>query len=651
MTIYPTPGNPNVNATASDQWLIGDPDYNYIGYAGVTDNAVSYQLASSPVIASLANPSIFNTGAATGDTYSNIQELTGSPYGGTLYGADNGQTEQLWALGGTTYLYGGSGYTNFIAGSGPTYMYGQTSGGNNLADYETATSGITADLANPAMNVGWAAGDTYSNIHALAGPGYDSILIGDNSGDNLVGGAADNILIGGSGSNTLNGGPGANILTGGSSNNNNWFVFGGSAIAVGDVHADPLAIIYNAEAGIYSTITNFSSAVADEIDLAPLVSSLNDSTSSINSLVQVVEDTSGTFAWVEFNGPSGWVTLAKLNGIQAGQTVGVILSGSTPDNMTVASVPLTNETNTDEWVLTDGMWSASTSLGTHPGADEKVVGVGDFTGNGVDGVLWYNTNTGAVDEWQLANGQWSASVDIGQHPGVGDTMPGPGWQVEGTGNFFGNSVSDILWYNAGDGDTDIWQLSSQGQWQASVNPGTNPGIGEKVAGTGNFFGNNTSDILWESTQTGDVSDWEIINGQWAASADVGEHPGSGWQVAGVGNFFGTGSNDVLWYNAGTGQTDVWELQNGKWAGSTSLGSHPTGSEVVGIGNFAGNADGTDGVLFYNSTTGNYDEWLIADGQWAASVDLGVHPAGAQVAAVGNFAGNNSADVLFTQPHT
>ncbi len=647
MTIYPTPGNPNVYATSGDQWLVGDPNYNYVGYPGAS-NTVTYQLATGPVIASLATPSS-NTGDAAGDTYSDIQNLTGSPYGSILQGDNSGQTEQLWALGGTNTLYGGSGYTTFISGPGADAMYAGAGGG--LADYEVATAGVVVSLSNPSMNAGYGAGDTYSNVHNIAGSGYDDALYADNYGDNLLGNGGDNLLVGGNGSNTLNGGPGANVFVGGEGVN--WFVFGGVAEGPGDVPMDPLSIIYNAEAGIYSVITDFdqgygtySVGESDRIDIAPLVSLLNDGANSVGSLVQVVEDTSGSFAWLEFNGPAGWVTLARMDGLQAGETVGVILneSDSTGYAVTVQATPLTNTTTTDEWVLADGQWSASVSAGSYPGADEKVVGIGDFTGNGTDDVLWYNVNTGDVSEWQLSNGTWAASVDFGGHPGVGGTDPGPGWQVEGVGDFTGNGIDDILWYNAGDNQIDIWELSSNGQWAASVNPGTHPNVGEEVAGIGDFYNNGTDDILWYNVQTGDVDEWQISNGQWAASVDLGSH-GSGWQVAGIGNFFGPNTaSDVLWYNPSTGQTDIWELANGQWQASVSPGTHPTGYEVAAVGNFSGN--GTSDILFYNPTTGDTDEWVIANGKWAGSIDLGTHAG--QVAGAGDFTHSGTSDVLWTQ---
>jgi hypothetical protein len=146
---------------------------------------------------------------------------------------------------------------------------------------------------------------------------------------------------------------------------------------------DPLAILYNAELRIYSRIVNYTPA--EHIDLEPLVTSLHYTGQPVGALVQVVEDTSGSFAWLRFHGPTGWLNLARIDGMQAGQTVG-----------------------------------ASVDLGVHPGSGWQIAGVGNFFGrNTPSDVLWYNPSTGAVDIWQIANGNWQpASVPVHIRQGI-----------------------------------------------------------------------------------------------------------------------------------------------------------------------------------------------------------------------------------------
>jgi hypothetical protein len=200
-------------------------------------------------------------------------------------------------------------------------------------------------------------------------------------------------------------------------------------------------------------------------------------------------------------------------------------------------------------------------------------------------------------------------------------------------------------YPAVSGNIDEWLLSN-GHWAASAEPGSGPS-GYEVAGIGDFAGGSTDGILWYDSGTGDVSEWMIDNTAWAGSINLGAHPGS-YQISGVGDFTGNGTDDVLWTTvAGNGQveTDIWELANGQWTASVSPGSHPAGYEVAGVGDFTGR--GTSDILWYDPTTGNVDEWLIANGKWAGSIDLGSHPGGGwQIAGVGDFGGNGIEDVLW-----
>ena len=72
-------------------------------------------------------------------------------------------------------------------------------GGNNTVDYVHYASGITADLANPSLNTGNAAGDTYTNIIGLIGTNFNDTLIGDGNTNVLEGGIGADTLIGGGG--------------------------------------------------------------------------------------------------------------------------------------------------------------------------------------------------------------------------------------------------------------------------------------------------------------------------------------------------------------------------------------------------------------------------------------------------------------------
>ena len=298
-----------------------------------------------------------------------------------------------------------------------------------------------------------------------------------------------------------------------------------------------------------------------------------------------------------------------------------------------------NPGNNDEWILSDGQWAESADPGSHP-AGYSVAGIGDWTGSGTDGILWFDPSTSDTDEWQLSNTQWSASVDLGSHPG--------NYQISGNGDFLGDGRDDVLWTTTSGGSvqTDIWLLDANGQWMASIDAGTHP-AGYTVAAVGDWTGNGIDGILWYNSSTGDADEWQLDNGQWSASVDLGSHPGSGWTIAAVGDFFDNGRDDILWTNASGGsvQTDIWELgSNGQWINSFSPGSHPAGFQVAGVGDFTGTS--TSDILWYNASTGNTDEWLINNGQWAGSVDLGTHPGGAQVAGVGAFTGSGASDILW-----
>jgi len=99
-----------------------------------------------------------------------------------------------------------------------------------------------------------------------------------------------------------------------------------------------------------------------------------------------------------------------------------------------------------------------------------------------------------------------------------------------------------------------------------------------------------------------------------------------------------------------GNVDEWILFNGKWEESAQPGPHPAGYRVAAVTDFTG--DGTSDILWQNVTTGDVDLWKMANAAWAGSVDLGTHPgAGWQIAGAGDFNHDGTNDVFWFNPGT
>jgi hypothetical protein len=156
---------------------------------------------------------------------------------------------------------------------------------------------------------------------------------------NLIGSSHRDTIFSNQGADTLNGEGGADALTGGARADK--FVF--DAVALSD-----------AQSAIFDTVKdynqgngNYQPAEGDQIDLSALLSTAynHGSGQAVASLVRAAEDAGGTFARLQIdtdgtaNGVN-WTTIARLDGIQAGNAVNVILDSTLPggSNITASTV-------------------------------------------------------------------------------------------------------------------------------------------------------------------------------------------------------------------------------------------------------------------------------------------------------------------------
>lgn len=165
---------------------------------GTGADTASYSTAGTGVVANLTKPSD-NVGNAAGDTYFSIENLVGSNFADKLVG--NTGSNNLQGGAGVDTLDSGAGNDTLLGGTGGDKLLGGS--GVDTASYLLATAGVTASLANAAINTGEAIGDTYSSIENLLGSVF---------GDKLTGNTGANRINGYKGNDTLTGGSAADIF-------------------------------------------------------------------------------------------------------------------------------------------------------------------------------------------------------------------------------------------------------------------------------------------------------------------------------------------------------------------------------------------------------------------------------------------------------
>jgi hypothetical protein len=131
----------------------------------------------------------------------------------------------------------------------------------------------------------------------------------------------------------------------------------------------------------------------------------------------------------------------------------------------------------------------------------SVVGTGDFNGDGRDDILW-RSSTGQLSNW-LANENGSYTANDAN----AFTSVPTDWKVVGTGDFNGDGRDDILWRNSSTGQVSDWLGQSNGGFVANdANALLDVLTSWHVVDTGDYNGDGRDDVLWRN-DSGQLSNW------------------------------------------------------------------------------------------------------------------------------------------------
>ncbi len=231
----------------------------------------------------------------------------------------------------------------------------------------------------------------------------------------------------------------------------------------------------------------------------------------------------------------------------------------------------------------------------------KVVGLGDFDGDGQADILWRNASSGQNYIYFMDG------TTIKPSEGYIRTVADQNWQVAGVGDFDGDGKADILWRNSTTGENYLYPMDGLTILGTEGYLRTVADTTWQIAGVGDFDGDGKADVLWRNASTGEnylyPMDGTTIKPSEGYLRTV---PDLNWKIAGVGDFNGDGKTDILWRNGTTGENYLYPM-NGKTILGTEgyLRTVPDQSwQVKGTGDYDG--DGKADVLWRNASTGeNY----------------------------------------------
>ena len=377
--------------------------------------------------------------------------------------------------------------------------------------------------------------------------------IGGSGADTLIGNSADNVLTGRLGNDILTGGPGADLFrdTAAGLNGDTITDFAREdRIIVTDASVTSFTASISGNILSYSggslTLTAVPaghvvvSAATAGVQLAILASSVLDDFNGDGRSDILWRNDDGSFGdW--FGNANGGFTVNNASVTSVPTSWHITGTGDfNGDGRT--DIAWRNDDGTfGDWLATASGFESNGASVTPVPTSWHVVGTGDFNGDGRSDLLWRN-DSGALGNWLGTAGGTFIVND-----GGGLSQVPVAWKVVGTGDFNGDGRSDILWRND-NGELGDWLGTASGGYIVNGAASVTVPTSWHVVGTGDFNGDGRSDILWRNDD-GSFGDWlGTASGGFTVNNASITRVSTNWHVVATADYNGDSRDDVLWRN-------------------------------------------------------------------------------------------------------
>ena len=160
----------------------------------------------------------------------------------------------------------------------------------------------------------------------------------------------------------------------------------------------------------------------------------------------------------------------------------------------------------------------------------NVVGTGDFNGDGRPDILWQHDTEGWISVW-LMNGLTLIDGTLLTPGQVVDAS----WKIVGSGDFNGDGKSDIVWQHQTTGDASVWFMNGTSMTSGTLlSPSGVADTSWKIRAISDINRDGRPDLIWQNISTGYLAAWLMnqttrLDGVYLSPAQVAD---TGWRIVG-----------------------------------------------------------------------------------------------------------------------
>jgi glucose/arabinose dehydrogenase len=210
----------------------------------------------------------------------------------------------------------------------------------------------------------------------------------------------------------------------------------------------------------------------------------------------------------------------------------------------------------EAWRMTGTTRTAIATLSAVTDVTWRLVGSGDFNGDGQRDLIWRNAATGTNVVWFMNASTATGVGNAASLPAVTDMA----WQMAVVADLNGDARPDIIWRNVSTGANLVWYMNGVGITGTGTLPGV-PDLDWQLAAVGDLNNDGHPDFVWRNLRTGVNIAWFMNGVTITSAATLPALSGRQWELIAAVDVNGDHRADLLWHDAATGANTAW-IMNG-----------------------------------------------------------------------------------------